>query len=493
MKTEAPGVPRWRIARKLAVGFALVLTIFAAAAYFALAGFVEMHRALHRVEHNATRTREALQLASAVRDQYAHMAHTIIINDASHLPMYQEAAERVGAIAGRLAAKTLQPEEKRLVSSIVDASRRLNTIFHEELLPAVNRGDRKAAAARHADVLTIITQAQGQADQLSALSQQSIADFERHASTVQHAAIRWMLILLIGALAAGGAVAFVLHRAIARPIASLAARAAQIGEGDLETRVEVRGQDELAQLARQFNAMTTALKDHQTKLVQSEKLAGVGRLAAGVAHEINNPLCVILGYVNLLRRRTANGPLDADLKIIEDEAVRCREVVDDLLQLTHTPRLETETVDLLALANETVGRVSASMAPDVPALAVEGSGDVVGSGRRLRQVLYNLVKNAAEASGPEGVVRIRIGKEAGDHVVVTVSDTGPGIQPESRRYVFEPFYTTKPKGTGLGLAVSRAIARAHGGDLELAPSNGAGAIFRLMLPREPQQARVGTT
>jgi signal transduction histidine kinase len=143
-------------------------------------------------------------------------------------------------------------------------------------------------------------------------------------------------------------------------------------------------------------------------------------------------------------------------------------------------------VDLRALATESVKRVSAVVGPRVPTMTVEGEGSVVGSGRRLRQVLYNLLKNAAEASGAAGAVRVRLNKEGSDRVVVTISDTGPGIEPESRRYVFEPFFTTKPQGTGLGLAVSRAIVRAHGGDLELALSNGTGAVFRLTLPREPR-------
>jgi two-component system, NtrC family, sensor kinase len=491
MTDHSLSAPRWRIARKLAVGFALVLTIFASAAYFALMGFFDMHTALHEVGHDAARMREALQLASAVRDQYAHMAHTIIINDASHLPLYEDAAGRVGEVAARVARHANEGQEKSLVASIVDASQRLNRIFHEELLPAVGRGDRGAAAKRHSEILRIITQAQDEADQLSALSQKSISSFERHASTVQHTAIRWMLILLIGALVAAAAVGVALHRAIARPLASLAARAAQIGRGDLETRVEVRGDDELTQLAGQFNAMTLALKEHQTKLVQSEKLAGIGRLAAGVAHEINNPLCVIRGYVNLLRRRDP-GALDADLKVIEDEVERCRQVVDDLLELTRTTSLEADDVDLRDLATETVRRVSASMEPNVPRIVVEGEGRVVGSGRRLRQVFYNLLKNAVEASGVDGAVRVHITREPGERVAVLISDSGPGIEPAKRQYVFEPFYTTKPEGTGLGLAVSRAIARAHGGDLELAPPNGSGAAFRLMLPQKSGPAAGGT-
>jgi two-component system, NtrC family, sensor kinase len=115
-------------------------------------------------------------------------------------------------------------------------------------------------------------------------------------------------------------------------------------------------------------------------------------------------------------------------------------------------------------------------------LRVDGAGLARGDGPRVRQVVFNLMKNAIEAAGPAGEVDVRVGEAGPEHVEVVVSDTGPGVAPEARARLFEPFFTTKEAGTGLGLAVSRAIALAHGGDIDV--RNGEpGAIFTLRLPR----------
>ena len=229
------------------------------------------------------------------------------------------------------------------------------------------------------------------------------------------------------------------------------------------------------------------MKDHQRKLVQSEKLAGIGRLAAGVAHEINNPLGVILGYVKLLRRK-ADPAIDADLKIVEDEAEQCRQVVEDLLDLTRTPPLEAEPIDLRVLCEDIVRRIETSLGKPCREIAIRGEGVVSGSGRKLHQVIHNLIKNAVEAAGADGRVAVNIERSMAGTVTVAVFDSGPGIKPQERDLVFEPFFTTKPSGSGLGLAVSRAIARAHGGDLELASEFEQGTTFRLSLPTERKAA-----
>jgi signal transduction histidine kinase len=473
-------VPRWGIARKLGAASILLLAIFGTASYFAIAGLVEVHRGLHRVERSAARMRAVLRLASAMRDQYAHMAHTIIIGNDSHRPLYREASASVSAIGREVSSRTLTTEEGALVGEILAASRWLDEAFQSRLLPAVAAHDTHGAELLHHEILQVVSSAQAKADRLSDLSEHSIADFGTHANSLQHSAIRWMLVLLVGAIVAAAALAFFLHRAIARPVAELAAGVRRVAGGNLDAPIALVTADELGWLAGQFNAMTLALKEHQGRLVQSEKLAGIGRLAAGLAHEINNPLGVILGYVKLLRRKSA-GPLDNDLKIIEQEAERCREVVEDLLDMTRTPPIDLEKVDLRALCLETVERLATILPSPRPRIAIDGAGGTVGSPPKLRQVLHNLIKNAVEAAGGAGEVTISI-EQLGGKIAITVGDTGVGVRLEHRQRIFEPFFTTKPAGTGLGLAVSRAIARAHGGDLELVPAVQQGAAFRLTLP-----------
>jgi signal transduction histidine kinase len=227
--------------------------------------------------------------------------------------------------------------------------------------------------------------------------------------------------------------------------------------------------------------MTASLKDHQAQLVESEKLAGIGRLAAGVAHEINNPLGVILGYARLLRRQ-ATPQAAEDLAVIEEETLRAKAIVDGLLDLSRPLPAGGERVDLRALADDVVSRLREARLLDGVEVSVRGTASAPGHPEKLRQVLVNLLRNAAEAAGRGGRVAIAVGEREGV-AEVTVEDSGPGLAPELRPRLFEPFFTTKPSGTGLGLAVSRAIARAHGGELAADAAEGGGARFALRLPR----------
>jgi signal transduction histidine kinase len=215
--------------------------------------------------------------------------------------------------------------------------------------------------------------------------------------------------------------------------------------------------------------------------LHSERLASVGRLAAGVAHEINNPLGVILGYTRLLRKK-AVGPLAEDLAVVEEEVLRCQEIVEGLLDFSRPVQAGTQPVDLRALCDDVVARLAeASSTPGVT-VTVAGQGGTTGTASKLRQVLFNLIKNAIEAAAPAGRVDIEV-DETHEWSRVTVRDSGPGLDAEARERLFEPFFTNKPRGTGLGLAVSQAIARAHGGEIVADPPGQGGACFVLCLPR----------
>ena len=277
-----------------------------------------------------------------------------------------------------------------------------------------------------------------------------------------------------------------LSRSVARPLAVLSEGAAALAGGDLAKRIELGSADEFGALAADFNAMTVALRQHQDRLVESEKLAGIGRLAAGVAHEINNPLQVIIGYLSM-RRDVADRKLAEQLAAIEDEAMRCKAVVDGLLELSR-PAARFEPVDLRGLCEDVAGSLRVAVQPGPLRLRLEGTAVAIGDGPRLRQVLYNLMKNAVEAAGPGGEVAVVLAS-SGHGVDIAVRDSGPGVPAAARARLFEPFFTTKPTGTGLGLAVSRAIALAHGGDIDVEASASGGAVFTLRLPRIASERR----
>ncbi|HET8724533.1 MAG TPA: ATP-binding protein [Anaeromyxobacteraceae bacterium] len=468
-------------ARRLLLGFGAMVIIFGVASWISLAGLQQTQAAVERMKLAEEDVRVALQLASAVRDQYAHQAHTIIIGDESHLGFYAEAQRRVLALAAELRRKDASPEARATVAEIEEASGELDRIFRNSIVPAVVRGDRAFVQQEHARAQQVVERIQGLAETLVDASEGSIAAARAEVESVERRTKSWIVALLLGAPLLAGAVSLAIGRSIARPLARLQAGAARLAAGRLDTRIDVQSPDEFGALARQFNAMTASIEEHQHRLVQSEKLAGIGRLAAGVAHEINNPLAVILGYVRLMRKK-ADGQLAEELRIIEEEAVRARDIVEGLLDLSRPLPDPHPRVDLRELCDEVAARVGSASPGRPAAIEVAGHGEIPGVPAKLRQVLVNLVRNAAEAAGPGGRVWVRVTGEAGA-VRVDVEDDGPGIGEAAASRLFEPFFTTKDRGTGLGLAVSRAIARAHGGDVTGETREPGGARFTLRLPR----------
>jgi signal transduction histidine kinase len=474
-------------ARRLALAFAALVALFAVATAIALLGFAQVNRGLAQTRARVDSMRLALDLASAVRDQYAHQAHTIIIGNDSHLGFYAEAKTRVLTLIKDLRQRAERPDERAWVDDIEAGAAELDSIFSRAIVPAVLSGRTADAHLEHARALAVVGRIQERTDLLAKRFEDAIGELQSFAQATRDRTVRWSVFFLVLAPVLAGGVAVYLGRKVARPVALLHAGAERLAAGDLDTRIAVGGDDEFGDLARQFNTMVASLKQQQQRLLQSERLAGVGRLAAGVAHEINNPLGVILGYTRLLRKK-AVGPLADDLAVVEEEVLHCQEIVEGLLDFSRPVQVGTQPVALRALCDDVVARLAeASPTPGV-AVTVSGQGATTGTASKLRQVLLNLIKNAIEAAAPAGRVDIQV-DETHEFSRVTVRDSGPGLDAEARERLFEPFFTNKPRGTGLGLAVSQAIARAHGGEIVADPPGAGGACLVLCLPR----FRGGTT
>lgn len=213
------------------------------------------------------------------------------------------------------------------------------------------------------------------------------------------------------------------------------------------------------------------LKQIQEQLIQSQKMEDLGRLAGGVAHEINTPLGIILGYSQLMMDDIEDEELLANLKIIEKQSKICRQIVADLLGYSRYSPSGNETVDVNASMQEVIqlvehvfslNRIKIIHTPDATLPPLTGDKE------RLKQVWLNLLNNAADAIGQNGVISVQ--SKRGDHgqgIEISVADTGTGVKKENLRKIFDPFFTTKPvgKGTGLGLSVSFGIIREHGGKI----------------------------
>jgi PAS domain S-box-containing protein len=233
------------------------------------------------------------------------------------------------------------------------------------------------------------------------------------------------------------------------------------------------------------------LRAQREALHLTEKLAAIGELMAGVAHELNNPLAVVLGQASLLQRQIDPGPGSERIEKIARAAERCARIVKNFLAISRQQPPTRQSVDLIRVIEETTEvlahslrmdgvEVKLSLARDLPAVS--------GDPHQLQQVLLNLLSNAHHAlreAPPPRRIEISTAHDAGSaRIVLSVADTGPGIAPETRGRIFDPFFTTKPpgKGTGLGLSLCRSIVTAHDGSIELETPRDGGARFWIALP-----------
>ncbi|HTO05832.1 MAG TPA: ATP-binding protein [Myxococcota bacterium] len=334
-------------------------------------------------------------------------------------------------------------------------------------------------------------------------------------------------LLVIATSVFAGFGAWLLRRRVVSPLAELARGTRRVAAGDLAARIATQGPAELEDLAASFNRMAEALEADraaleraQDALARGRRLASVGQLAAGVAHEVGNPVAAILGYAEMCQRERGASARSRELaEHIADEAMRIRTLVREMLDLSRPDALSVERVPAAELLERVAERMrpqpllagielASSLAPELPLVDVDR--------RRIEQIFVNLVENAAHALRGVTGPRIELAAErardparparrasdrtdeshaaerAPDSVAFTVTDNGPGIDPEHLPYVFDPFFTTKEpgEGSGLGLWNAHRLAELLGGRLEVASQSGR-TCFRLVLPAADTNAGHG--
>ncbi len=309
----------------------------------------------------------------------------------------------------------------------------------------------------------------------------------------------WIFLgIALAGMSAALAISYFLSSSILHPIRRLVDGSHALAEGDLSHKVTVHGSDEIGQLCETFNMMAASLdeRDRQLReymhkrLSQSEKLASLGRLAAGVAHELNNPLTGVLTYSHLLLKKTPpDSPDKEDLEVIVRETTRCRQIVKELLDFARETKSQRKPSDLNRVIKDTISLVEnqvsfqrveirAELDPSLPEIAIDAN--------EMQQVFTNLALNAAEAMPEGGVITIETSADTNRNFVkVEVSDTGTGILEEHLSKIFDPFFTTKEAGTGtgLGLAVTYGIIQRHEGTIKVKSEVGKGTTFVIKLPR----------
>jgi two-component system, NtrC family, sensor kinase len=315
-----------------------------------------------------------------------------------------------------------------------------------------------------------------------------------------------ILLLAAFALMASLLLAQLSARRIARPISRLAHNLKAYARGEPVQHPEPHATEEIRQLQDSFNYMADTLEaarrdrdEAQHMLVQSAKLASIGEMAAGIGHELNNPLNNILSLGKLIRRELPEGDerLREDVQSLMDEAERATRIVNGILNFARQVAPRYEAIQVRPWAEETLILVNQAAREQGVSirLEVEEGLEMEGDVHQLRQVLINLLLNAIQASGPEDEVLIMARHEADGNVYLCVCDQGTGLDPEILDKLFDPFFTTKPvgKGSGLGLSVSLGIIERHGGHIDIRPNERGGVTAAVRLPAHRRPGGTTTT
>ena len=313
----------------------------------------------------------------------------------------------------------------------------------------------------------------------------SLEKTERHAV---------LLVASSGAVAICAVMILVLAVLIHRPVRELQEKIARVGTGDLDTEVKfARRNDEIGDLGRNFNQMVRQLREsrdeiqrlHQTQMSRAEHLATMGELAAGLAHEIRNPLAGIAGVIEIIGRDLpASSPARAVVKEVRQEVMQINRIVTDLLECARPKPPETRLSDLHATVEHAVmfaRQQALSKSIDVEFHHDPLPLEVEHDSNQVNQVLLNLLLNSIQSIDHRGKITVTVERHS-QLAAISVADTGRGIAPEHLPHIFRPFYTTKGNGTGLGLSLARRIVEEHGGRMEVSSTLGHGSTFIVFLP-----------
>src|SRR5881227_169418 len=301
--------------------------------------------------------------------------------------------------------------------------------------------------------------------------------------------VLWATVFL--ALVAGLLASWLISRDLARPLTELRHAMAVVGAGDLEHAIVPRSADEIGELARAFARMTEQLRQSRAQLVQSEKLASIGQMAAGVAHGLRNPLASLRAAAQLAQRRVEGPAGREQLQAIVEQVDRLYLRIAHLLAFSrptpfHPLRESVQALVEGALAgfSELLRQRRVELVTSCPAALPEVRVDPM----RLEQALTEIVSNALDAMpAPAGgrleiVARAQGGEGGANGIVLEITDSGPGIPAEILPNLCEPFFTTRPEGTGLGLAIAKRYVEETGGRLDIASRIGHGTTVRIWLP-----------
>lgn len=287
-------------------------------------------------------------------------------------------------------------------------------------------------------------------------------------------------------------IAFFAAKYLTIPIKRLTEICNEIAKGRLDLQVDPKlreSDDEIGELAIAFNEMTVKLKESQARIIRSEKLAALGKLAGMVGHELRNPLAAIRNSAYFLKMRLGGALEDEKIKrhldILEEEVDASDQIITDILTFSRVKELNLSRIDLGEVIKWAIQRINMPGNIQVIMEAGQARVEALADEIQIRQVFFNIILNAVQAmpAGGKLAIEMRITDERGSGFAdIRIKDTGEGIQPENLRKIFEPLFSTKAKGIGLGLLVCQGIIERHNGLISVESQPGKGTSFIIRLP-----------
>jgi two-component system NtrC family sensor kinase len=510
---------RWRIRHKLLLGLGLVVAVLALLLAGTLQGLASNYATTKSIDSKLAELHEAQNLKLALADLAPDRTPngvepvTRLTENAARA---RQALEAYEAQLQHTIDKHRDPDrgehELQLIDALKQRFNRLDKAVYDFRQPQVSHAEGGVTLQDDRSVGTAILELGRTSDELQAAIYEELG---RRISGAKHDYRSSMVIVLSTSIAGVLLMAGLLpsfYRWMFAPLRHLEEGVARVGAGDFEHPIEVHSGDEMEELATAFNGMTSRLREmyrdlaHQVnersrQLVRSERLASVGFLAAGVAHEINNPLASIAFCSEALERRLAvllaRAPADGEvvtkyLKMIQQEAFRCKSITQRLLEFSRRGDHHREATDLAELIDCVLETVKLLPQCKDKEIRFAPNGRVIASvsGEEIKSVVLNLVVNALDSMEAGGRLTITLA-ERDRTAVMAFADTGCGMTPDTLENIFEPFFTRSRtgKGTGLGLTISHLIISQHGGEIEAASAGlNQGSTFTVRLPLKPAQS-----
>jgi signal transduction histidine kinase len=473
--------------RKLLLGFSLMVLPTLLVGVEAIRSNRLERRALQALGESMARTRTYAELETAMFDQGEVIWRYLSGMDPTARNEFQLAGQVVDYWQERWVAE-LRPDEMALARSVRDIQQQIRTAA-AGIFKLYDSGQRQAAFTMAQQELKgrlqpALTQLNREIYRRARES--SVRGAYTRLEEILAAQERILLLILALSLVAGLLGSWLISRGLARPVRELRSAMGVVGSGQLDHPITPRSRDEIGELARAFADMTNKLRQSRARVVQSEKLASIGEMAAAVAHGLRNPLASLRAAAQVVRRHPGSPSSGEYLDAIIEEVDRLDRRISHLLSFSRpapfhplresVPRLVEGLLPAFSeLLRERGVELTLDLPPDLPEVRVDPM--------QLEQALVEIVSNALDAMPQGGRLRIAaaLNGAAGAEVSIEVADTGPGIPDSVLPSVCEPFFTTRADGTGLGLAIAKRYVEQNGGKLEIASRPGATTV-RVRLP-----------